>query len=266
MTPKLLRNLRRLCAPDGRLEAARTGGGFALYPNRDRRRRPAARFTDEEVKVLTAEGALADNGDGVAVTKAGRALVRREGACDGEAFAAQHRAIVDRAVIDGDGALRNVRGHDSNWRLKRLQALKDVSGGALLDATELAAAAQLHADWDAQQAGVVRGSDWTAAPLGGIGRGLSNAQERAMAARCDAHMRLARALDALAPPLRRAVETVCRDDQGLEALERAERWPARSGKLALKLGLAQVAAALRSGGQRRAGGELDTAHHGEEAV
>jgi Domain of unknown function (DUF6456) len=31
-------------------------------------------------------------------------------------------------------------------------------------------------------------------------------------------------------------------EEGLEALERSEGWPARSGKIALKLGLAQLAA------------------------
>jgi hypothetical protein len=38
------------------------------------------------------------------------------------------------------------------------------------------------------------------------------------------------------------VERVCLYDDGLEALERAERWPARSAKVALKMGLAQLAA------------------------
>jgi hypothetical protein len=40
------------------------------------------------------------------------------------------------------------------------------------------------------------------------------------------------------------VERVCLYEDGLEALERAEGWPACSGKLALKLGLAQLAAEL----------------------
>ncbi len=52
------------------------------------------------------------------------------------------------------------------------------------------------------------------------------------------------ALARLAAPLRRTVERVCLHEEGIEALERAEGWPARSGKLALKLGLAQLAASL----------------------
>lgn len=65
-----------------------------------------------------------------------------------------------------------------------------------------------------------------------------------MAARCDARRRLEGALDALAPPLRRVVLTMCLEEQGVEAMERREGWPARSGKVALKLGLAQLAASL----------------------
>lgn len=45
-----------------------------------------------------------------------------------------------------------------------------------------------------------------------------------------------------APPLRRVVKRVCFNEDGVEALERAEGWPARSGKLALKMALAQLAA------------------------
>lgn len=265
MSPKLLRALQRLSAPGARLEPARTGDGLAFYPRGDRRRRPLARFSDDEVKALTAEGVLVRDSEAIVLTDAGRALVRRGGAREDEAYAAQHRAIVDRVVIDRRGALSTVRGHDANTRIKRLQALKDATGAPLLDGAELAAAAQVQADWDAAEAGVLRGSDWTAAPLGGV-RGPSNAQERAMAARCDARARLARALDALAPPLRRVVEAVCRDGHGLEKLERMQKWPARSGKLALKLGLVRVAAALRSGLERSARGELDAVHHGEEAV
>lgn len=47
---------------------------------------------------------------------------------------------------------------------------------------------------------------------------------------------MAGALDRLAPPLRRVLERVCLHKDGLEALERAEAWPSRPGKVALKLG------------------------------
>ena len=65
-----------------------------------------------------------------------------------------------------------------------------------------------------------------------------------MAARCDRNRRVADAIDALAPPLRRIVERACLYEDGLEAIERGEGWPARSAKLALKLALAQLAQAF----------------------
>ena len=75
----------------------------------------------------------------------------------------------------------------------------------------------------------MRGADWRAGAAQRIG------------AQCDARRRVARALPALAPQLRRAVEMACLREGGLETLERTEGWPARSGNLALKLALAQLA-------------------------
>ncbi|MFT3726301.1 MAG: DUF6456 domain-containing protein [Terricaulis sp.] len=266
MIPDARRTLRRLLTPDAVLQTARTGEGFAVYPGGDRRRRPMARMSAEDARRFCSDGVLAQNGEAFVLTEAGRNLLRRDGVRETEAFAEQHRPIVDRAVADRAGAIRMVRGHDGSAHLRRLQALKDTAGAPLLNADELAAAAQLQADWERSQAGLVRGSDWAAAPLGSGARGVSNAQERAMAVRCDAHARIARALDALAAPLRCVVLAVCCEELGLEGLERREKWPARSGKLALKLGLAQVAGALRSSALSGARGELDAVHHREEAV
>lgn len=264
MSPKLMRALQRLSQPAAKLEPARTGDGFALYPNADRRRRPSVRLCAADARALCAEGVLEAAGDSFVLSHAGRKLLIREHAPGPEMFAAQHREIVDRKVVR-DGVVRTVRGHDPDARLKRLTGLRDAAGAPLFSAQELAAAGQLQADWDRADAGLVRGSDWSAAPLGGE-RGVSNAQERAMAMRCDAHTRLSDTLDQLAPPLRRALESVCRYELGLEALEREEKLPPRSGKWVLKLALAQVAEIMRSHFERSARGKLDAVHHGEKAV
>jgi hypothetical protein len=65
-----------------------------------------------------------------------------------------------------------------------------------------------------------------------------------MAVRCDARRNVADALAKLAPMLRRVVERVCLHEQGLEAMERGESWPARSGKVALKMALSQLASSF----------------------
>ncbi|MGE0830339.1 MAG: DUF6456 domain-containing protein, partial [Hyphomonadaceae bacterium] len=160
----------------------------------------------------------------------------------GEAYVSQHRPVIDRTVIAGNGSLQRLRGHDGDAVLRRLAALRDPSGAPWLAPSELSAAARLRLDWETGQRGLVRGSDWTAPPNAASARAPGNRAELAAGALCDARARVAAALERLAPPLRRVVERICLQETGLEALERSETWPARSGKLALKLALAQLAA------------------------
>lgn len=236
------RALARLASPDAVLARERDGAGFGVFPQGDRRRRTLARISADEVRVLESEGAIArESEDCFVLTGAGAARVRRRASNPEEAYAAQHRPIVARQIVDRDGGLRVARGHEANACLRRLAGLTDAGGAAWLSGAELAAAAQLRSDWEAGEAGLVRGSDWTAPPNSSAARGAGNAIERLAGARCDARRRVEEGLASLAPPLRRVVEAVCLQERGLEALERSEGWPARSGKLALKLGLAQLA-------------------------
>ncbi len=238
---RLERALQRLAETGNVLAPERNGKGFGVFPKGDRRRRPLVRLSAAEVRELEAAGAIsaATNGEYV-LNRAGQARAVREASDAPEAFLRQHGAIVDRSVIDSDGDLRTARGFDADRVLRRLAGLRDGAGRPWLSAAEMAAAAKVKTDWDRGEIGLVRGSDWSAPPKGASARG-ADAQDAAMAARCDARRRLADALAALAPPLRAVVERVCLREEGLEALERAESWPARSGKLALKLALAQLA-------------------------
>ncbi|MGD9982173.1 MAG: DUF6456 domain-containing protein [Hyphomonadaceae bacterium] len=241
---RIARALAQLAKP-GAVMAPCRNGVFGVYPRGDRRRRPAVRLSAQDAKALESDGAIAPREDGgYVLTSAGWARVRRQAVLESEAFAAQHVAIEDRAVIDDDGATRMVRGLDPDAVMRRLANLKDAAGRSWFDAAELAAANRLRRDWALVEIGMLRGSDWTAAPIGAAPRGAANAQEAAMARRCDARKRVAGALERLAPPLRRVVERVCLHEVGLDVLERTEAWPQRSGKLALKLGLAQLAAVL----------------------
>jgi len=240
------RALLRLASPGAVLRRERDGGAFGVFTSGDRRRRPVARVSAIDVRALQGDGVVeaAGEADAYVLSEAGRARIVREAALADEAYLAQHAVIERRVVIDADGEVRAVRGLARSTVLRRLAALRDNAGAPWLSATELSAAEQLRADWEASQGGLTRGSDWTAPPIGSSARATSNAQERAMAARCDARRRVAEALEALAQPLRRVVERACLHEDGLEALERAEGWPARSGKLALKFGLAQLARGL----------------------
>jgi hypothetical protein len=235
------RALARMSGTGALLSPERGGARYALYPNNDRRRRPIARVSAVEARELEANGVLARAGDAYALTEAGRARVARDDAAPAEAFVAQHRPVIDRTVVEADGRARTVRGHDADATIRRLAALRDGNGAAWLNAAEIAAAARLRRDWEMGERGLVRGSDWAAPPNGSGPRGASNRAELSAGAYCDARGRVYQALERLALPLRRVVERVCLREEGLEAMERGEGWPSRSGKIALKLALAQLA-------------------------
>lgn len=206
------RVLVRLASPGAQLVPLRDGR-YGVLANGDRRRRPVARLDREAVQRLEASGALIKCADGaLGLSEAGRARMRRDAASEDEAFQAQHAALVDRSVIDGDGAVRTVRGFDAHAPLKGLAALRDGRGAVWLNSAELAAAARLRSDWRAAQIGLLRGSDWRAPPKGSTARG--SGADSAMAARCDARRNLEERLRALAPPLRRVVERVCLQEGG----------------------------------------------------
>lgn len=239
---RIERALERMAASGCMLAPERSGERYSVYANDDRRRRPMVRLHVADVRALEADGSIVKSGDGYTISEPGRARVARDSAAPGEAFLAQHGPLVDRAVIAGNGALRRARGYDADALLRRLSRLRGGAGEPWLSNAEIAAAARLRSDWEMGERGLVRGSDWTAPPNATCARSVSNGMERAATAFCDARQRVADALAKLAPPLRRVVERVCLLEDGLEALERGEAWPTRSGKLALKLALAQLAA------------------------
>jgi len=232
-----------LRTPGAVLAPVSGGTGFGLFLDHDRRKRPLVVLSETHTKTLLADGTIAEAiGGGVyKLTPAGAARVRRSQAEPGEAFAAQHAPMVPRPIVDQDGDIRIARGLDPLGALRRLTQLRDANGAPWFGADEMAAASRIRSDWEAGQAGLTRGVDWTDAPRSGERRGPDNGRESAMARGLDARARLDRALGRLAPPLRRAVTALCLDDCGFETFERREGWPIRSAKVALKLALSQLA-------------------------
>jgi hypothetical protein len=215
---------------------------YVILPRGDRRRRPIALAGEDVVAALISDGALERVAEGrFAITSAGRARSLRALALADESYRAQHDRLADRSWVDGEGAERRARGVDGRGLQDRLRRLGDASGRALLTDAELAAAQRLRDDWEVAQQGMVKGSDWSAPPRGASQRGPSNGAETARLSVIDARRRLADAFDALAPAMASAVRSLCLLEKSLADIERAERWPRRSGKLALKMGLAQLA-------------------------
>ncbi|MBS0385127.1 MAG: hypothetical protein JSS00_07235, partial [Proteobacteria bacterium] len=134
----------------GTLLAPAPSGGFGIFARGDRRRRPLARLSQAQVRELEATGAImrcTGQGDCFVLSSAGAARVTRAASAPDEAYAAQHRPIVSRTAIDAEGVARHVRGHDAD-ALRKLAALRDVTGCAWFSADELAAAQRLRGDWE----------------------------------------------------------------------------------------------------------------------
>lgn len=236
------RALARL-EPEGALLApCRDGRGYGVYARGDRRRRPLTTLTAADVRDLVMEGALTPAGIAgcYLLSGPGRARTTRAKA-PAAPFRAQHDALAPRPVMDADGALRFVRGVDPAGPVGRLAKLADSAGVAFFAGREIAAARQLWEDFTRGESGLVKGSDWTAPPRGSTPRQAGGAQETAAAGAIDARARVTAALESLPPSLAGALRAFLLEERALDALERARRWPARSGKLVLKLGLELLA-------------------------
>lgn len=232
----------RVAARHGGTFAPHGQSGFAIQADGDRRRRPLARLSAQEAKSLEREGALVWTQAGFALTDAGRARVTRgEAPVPDAPFRAQHGALEDRFVADERGRVRSVRAAPADAALRRLAALRDGSGGSFLTKGELAAARRLSEDRDLGALGLIAGQDWAAPPRGSAPRGQGNGLEAAHTGAIDARARVAAALKALAEPLARVARASILEERGLEAVEAEAGWPARSGKIGLKLALAQLA-------------------------
>ncbi len=81
MSGRVGRALDRLTSPGAILALDKSGRGYGIFPNADRRRRPLVRLSATDVRELEAEGAIASAGEAVfSITDAGarsRAKSRR---------------------------------------------------------------------------------------------------------------------------------------------------------------------------------------------
>ncbi|MDX2236318.1 MAG: DUF6456 domain-containing protein [Hyphomonadaceae bacterium] len=237
------RVLSRLSSEDGVVAPTRGAGAYGFYPNGDRRRRPIGKASAAEIAALLAEGALERVGpDAFRITPAGRKRAARAAHPGADAFLAQHAPVVARSVVDGEGDVRLAAGLDPRGPAARLARWRDGAGAAFFTPAEIAAAQRLRADWEQGQIGLTPAADWRAPPRGSAARGAGG-REGALAIGLDARARVAQALAALAPPLRAVATAAVLEDRAIAEIERAQRWPARSAKVALKLALAQLAGA-----------------------
>lgn len=189
------------------------------------------------------------------ISVAGRAFVRRNlrkacaaevGDCrrQGEDEAAagyrrQHQVIQSLGrEIDGKRlqVLVNIAESPLNWLAQR----KDRSGKPFLSPEQVEAGERLRRDFTRAGMTPRMTSAYDGVPVSGgsgsVSRGLNVSE-----AQLSAHKRFSSAMDGVGPDLSEVLLRVCCFLEGIGAAERQLEWPARSGKIVLKIALDRLA-------------------------
>jgi hypothetical protein len=187
-----------------------------------------------------AQWSAAEDRPRLRITTAGRAYLRRRARTDaGDAtpdpFRAQHDDFALRAIEPGARAtLVNETESPLAWLARR----KGADGAPFLASAQIEAGERFRRDVEQAQLLQRVTANWEA-PIAGRGRAAAggSVSESAM----DARRRLARAHAALGADLGGLLTDVCGFLKGLEAVERERGWPARSGKVVLRIALDRLA-------------------------
>jgi uncharacterized protein YjhX (UPF0386 family) len=169
----------------------------------------------------------------------GLARLRRAGAGPGEAFAAQHRDLVEER-IEVEGRKTTLVVNASESPLDWLRRRKGFDGEPLIDSPCFEAGERLRRDLTFGAILPRVTANWSAAVADkarGAPRDLAYATEAVIAAR----ERATRALEAVGADFADLLIDLCGFLKGLEQIERDRGWPARSGKVVVKLALGRLA-------------------------
>jgi hypothetical protein len=150
-------------------------------------------------------------------------------------FLAQHLAVGWREVSTEAGP-STVTVNDGESPLAWLARRRRADGTTLIDAVQFAAGERLREDFTRAQLMARTTVDWGAAAGGGR-RGTHNGATAMTDVVVAARQRVRHALDAVGPEFAGFLLDVCCFLKGLEQVEHERRWPARSAKLVLQLGL-----------------------------
>ena len=191
--------------------------------------------------LLSADLVALDRSGAPRATSAGRAfLARRQASRSGTAvdpFLAQHADPASAVVQRPEGPVAVHLDHAESplaWLARR----KGRDGEPLIRGHQLAAGERLRAEFTRGQMTPRITSNWSAAGASGA-RGSAGATptDTVVAAR----QRVRHALEAVGPEFAGLLLDVCCFLKRLEDVERERRWPARSAKLVLQLGLDRLA-------------------------
>jgi Domain of unknown function (DUF6456) len=175
-------------------------------------------------------------------TKSGLARALRQAAADTDTgvdpFRAQHLSLARRLIATPDGPA-DVVIDEAESPLARLARRKARDGAPLLEPVQFQAGERLRGDFTRANLMPRVTSSWDASlAQGRRGQGGAGTFTDMMVA---ARAQVTRALDAVGPEFSGVLLDVCCFLKGLEDVERERRWPPRSAKVVLQLGLDRLA-------------------------
>ncbi len=174
----------------------------------------------------------------VTISEPGRAHLRRHAAEPEAAFMAQHAVIVT-AEVEGENGREKVAMNAAESPLGWLRRRRDRDGEPFLDPAAFEAGERLRRDLTlgGMLPAVTARWDGAIGGAGGAARDPAGATDAMIAAR----QRARRALDAVGRDLADLLIDLCGFLKGLETVERERGWPARSGKVVVRLALRRLA-------------------------
>lgn len=190
--------------------------------------------------LIAADLARRDPDGKLLVTDAGRAHLLRQAAADGaiDPFRAQHLNLARRVIATPDGHA-DVIVDEAESPLAWLARRKGRDGQPLIQAVQLQAGERLRVDFTRANLTPRVTSSWdTSLAQGRRGQGGAGTLTDMVVA---ARERLRNALEAAGPEFAGLLLDVCCFLKGLEDIERERRWPPRTAKIVLQLGLDRLA-------------------------
>ncbi len=189
--------------------------------------------------------------DGIEITTAGRSLVSRlmfqetqqklnscqdKNVYDGGAYRAQHQAGRRQSIEGEEGEIISSLINYAESPIGRLYVKKDKNGNRLISKRQMQAAELLRQDYEYSHGQPQLTARYDSVPISGAAKG-SATQELMIDFSQDCHRRYQQAITFVGKGLSDVLIRVCCHLDGVVMVEKALNWPARSGKLVLKLAL-----------------------------
>ena len=222
-------------------EATDSVSFFGVLVPQNNFRRPTIKVEEAFVDLFASEGWIETTKDGMALSKGGVTLLKRQSAGD-DPFREQHQLRRRKLDKNEGGIRRSILVNDGESPLGWLRKRKGRNGAPLIDEFQFEAGERLRYDfWQSQMTPRIT-TNWTMS--GSSKRGRRAAPDTQSALRdgvIAAKRRILKALDAVGPELSGVVLDVCCHLQGLEEAEKSHGWPQRSGKVVLQIALTRLA-------------------------